>query len=189
MIEILYDDKEEGSISTKLWGEIMNNDIFQQAIMSCMLLISLISGSLLNAEVNVNVKGPKTVVAGEEFQYVVLIKNPPNANNEMVLMYYMPPKELEYISSETENADIFPIKYEREFNEVYGEGFDLQGDSDISVIIKLKAKEDLTFDEQVAASYFSFFVVDEEAEAEYSQRKALVVMRAQVDREIDSSQS
>lgn len=161
----------------------MNNSVNQKTVLSCILLLSMCAGiSLLYAEVIVDVKGPRTVSLGEEFQYIVLIKNPPNANNEMVLMYYVPPKEVEHISSETiENAELFAVSYSGEYNRVYGEGFDLQEGDDIRVIITVKAKEDIVLedDKKETASYFSFVVADEEDEAEYSQRKALAVVKAQ----------
>ena len=136
--------------------------------------VVMLSTSILHARLRVVVDGPQEVLAGQDFTYKVNIVNPPEEEGATVLMYYVPPKQLEYVTSENANEKRFKVNYAPDLRRVYGQGDNLS--DDISFDLTLRACGS-SAEEEDAPSYFIFFVCKKDGEdTEFYKRLGLKII-------------
>ncbi len=140
------------------------------ALFVCLITLSA------HATLRVAVEGPQEVIAGQDFEYKIHIVQPPEEEDCSVLMYYIPPKQLEFIAAESPDKDLFDVRYEHDLRRIYGEGVKLNREKAISVGLTMRACESFV-EEEDAPSYFMFCVFGKNGEdAELYKRKGLKIL-------------
>ena len=92
-----------------------------------------------HTELRVAVDGPTQVCAGQDFEYTIRVVSPPDEKNSMVLMYYVPPQQLECVETESRAPALFKVAYAPDLRRVYGQGTHLTEDEPVTVSLTMKA--------------------------------------------------
>ncbi len=125
-------------------------------------LVVMLGATTLQAELRVAVDGPSEVIAGQDFEYKIRIANP-SEEGSTVLMYYIPPNQLECLTADNQDKQQFKVCYQPDLRRVYGEGMNLNDHEDITVGLTMRAC-DISTEEEDVPSYFIFLVCKENGE-------------------------
>ena len=136
------------------------------------LLVSatLVMRGTMKNELRVAIDGPSEVFVGENFEYKIHIAN--QSEEATVLMYYMPPTQLEYVDSDSTQGDLFNVHYSQDMRTIYGQGTNF----DVTVGLTMRACHSFEYEDD-APSYFIFYVCSQDGEeTEVYKRQGLKIV-------------
>lgn len=139
--------------------------------------IVIIFAGMLFAEVNVRVGGPQSAHMGDEVTYQLHISNSGEKPLEMLMLYCYIPKELSYVVCKSAKNNIQAC-YSEDFNRVYAEKYGFMCGEIMNLSVTFKVAAELWEQEcREIPFYFTFLVVEDGQEKEFSKKKVLKIMK------------
>ena len=129
---------------------------------------------------NITVKGPQEVQAGQKFTYVISLENVPGQESAESYFYYVHPSELALEKLEIPAPEKFNAIYTKDLKRIFGKVIASKETANITFSLEMSAQDDaLLKEDRQLASYFMFIVTTPDGkEREYYKRHGLKMSRS-----------
>lgn len=163
-------------IVLRLW--IFSLPVFFASSFTSTLRSSFVSKELKKS-MQISVKGPDIVKAGEKFEYSIRLSDVSNLEKCDILFYYCPPSELTYEGLARKNSDKLSVTYSKDLKRVFGKISHTGDENEIIFSLKMNAGDNEQIREDIqTASYFIFVVcMSNGEEQEYYKRVGLHIAK------------